>query len=190
LDELMREMRDDQRTPEASDEAALENADGVDAPEVEAESLVAELERARAAHARAVADYQNLQRRSREERAETTRLLTKTLVLNYLPVLDDLNRALDAVSEHEEIVDHPWVEGVRMVQRKFSGILEAAAVSQIEAGPGTPFNPQLHEAVAHQSGPLNEVIGVVQNGYTIDGTIVRPAMVVVGNGEAPAGRSE
>jgi molecular chaperone GrpE len=170
---------------------ADEGADAVEAMRDEApatgDDLTAELERTRAAYARAMADYQNLQRRSREERADTTRLMTKTLVLNYLPVLDDLNRALDQVSEHHEIVEHPWVEGIRMVQRKFAGILEAAGVKQIEAGDGAPFNPELHEAVAHQPGPLNEVIGVVQNGYTIDGAVIRPAMVIVGNGETQGG---
>lgn len=142
-----------------------------------------ELERTRAAYARAMADYQNLQRRSREERAELARLTMKSLVLNYLPILDDLNRALDSVSEHEDIVDHPWVEGVRIVQRKFLGVLEAAGVQPIEADIGVTFDPQLHEAVADHPGPRNEIIAVIQGGYAIDGAVIRPAMVVVGNGE-------
>lgn len=150
------------------------------------EDLAEELERMRSAHARALADYQNLQRRSREERAELTRFTTKALIFNYLPVLDDLHRALGAVSEHEEIVDHPWVEGVRLVQHKFEGVLEAAGVRPIEAARGVAFDPQLHEAVANQPGPANEIIAVIQNGYAIDGAVVRPAIVVVGNGEAAA----
>ena len=111
----------------------------------------------------------------------------KTLVLNYIPVLDDLNRALDSVSDHEELTDHPWVEGVRIVQRKFAAILEAAGAKAIDTTVGAPFNPELHEAVAHQPGPLNEIIGVIQSGYALDGIVIRPAMVVVGNGEGPPG---
>jgi molecular chaperone GrpE len=166
-------------------------AEGMPAAEQAAETepgldeLTAELERTKAAYARAMADYQNLQRRSREERAELTRLTMKTLVLNYLPVLDDLNRALDSVAQHDELTDHPWIDGVRMVQRKFASILDGAGVHAVEVSTGTPFNPQLHEAVAYQPGPLNEVIAVIQSGYTIDTTVIRPAMVVVGNGEAP-----
>ena len=156
-------------------------------PEARIAELEAELEQARHAHARAVADYQNLRRRSTEDRAEQARLTMKTLVLNYLPVLDDLNRALDSVSDHEELIDHPWVEGVRIVQRKFTAILEAAGAKAIDAAVGAPFNPELHEAVAHQPGPLNEVIAVIQSGYVLDGMMIRPAMVVVGNGEAAPG---
>jgi molecular chaperone GrpE len=168
---------DDADVLEEAQEAAREDAEN-------SEALGAELERTRAAYARAMADYQNLQRRSREERAEITRLTMKTLVLNYLPVLDDLSRALDSVDQHEELVDHPWIEGVRIVQRKFVAILEAAGVRAIEVAAGSPFDPQLHEAVAHQPGPPGQVIAVVQGGYTIDGSVIRPAMVIVGNGEA------
>jgi molecular chaperone GrpE len=186
-------MNDPERpgSPTAEDAEDLGGADagGPDgAPAAEAggtvESLSAELERTKAAYARAMADYQNLQRRSREERAELARLTMKSLVLNYLPVLDDLSRALDSVGQHEELADHPWIEGVRIVQRKFVSILEAAGVRAIEAGVGAPFDPQLHEAVAYQPGALNQVVAVVQGGYTIDGAVIRPAMVVVGNGEA------
>jgi molecular chaperone GrpE len=158
-------------------------------PEARIAELEAELDQARQAHARAVADYQNLRRRSNEERAEQARLTMKTLVLNYLPVLDDLNRALDSVGDHQELSDHPWVEGVRIVQRKFTAILEAAGARAVEAAVGSPFNPELHEAVANQPGPLNEIIGVIQSGYMLDGMVIRPAMVVVGNGEGPPGSS-
>lgn len=147
------------------------------------EALAAELERTRGAYARAMADYQNLQRRSREDRAEQTRLTMKALLLNYLPVLDDLNRALDIVPQHAELAGHPFVDGVRLVQHKFAGVLEGAGVRAIEAGVGVPFNPQLHEAVAYGAGPQNEIVAVVQGGYAIDTTVIRPAMVIVGNGE-------
>jgi molecular chaperone GrpE len=175
-----------EHAPDGLDPAVLDEEAATEAGNERATDLERELEQARAAHARALADYQNLQRRSREERTELTRLTTKALILNYLPILDDLNRALDSVSEHQEIVDHPWVEGVQMVQRKFLGVLEAAGVRPIEAEPGVAFDPQLHEAVVNQPGPANEIIAVIQGGYAIDGAVIRPAMVVVGNGGAPA----
>ena len=183
---------------QAGDEAAEELApeaqpdgDAIPAGDVideaaRAAQLDAELAELRAAHSRAVADYQNLRRRSFEERSEQARLLTKTLILNYLPILDDLNRALDSVTGYEELTEHQWVEGVRVVQRKFWSVLEATGVGEIEVGPGAPFDPELHEAVANQPGPLNEVIGVVQSGYTIDSTVIRPAMVIVGDGRGAA----
>ena len=165
--------------------AAPDDAAGVEQLSEQVRQLEAELEELRAQQARAVADYQNLRRRSAEERREQARLTQKALVLNYLPVLDDLNRALDSVHEHEEIAEHQWLEGVYMVQRKFLSVLEAGGVHEIEAR-GCAFDPELHEAVSYQAGPEGEVVGVVQNGYTIDAVVVRPAMVVVGNGEAAA----
>jgi molecular chaperone GrpE len=150
------------------------------------EELSAELAKMQAGYARAMADYQNLQRRSREDRAEQTRLTMKALLLNYLPVLDDLNRALDMAPGYAELADHPFVEGVRMVQRKFLGVLEGAGVRAIEAGPGVAFDPQQQEAVGYGPGPLNEIVAVVQGGYAIDNTVIRPAMVIVGNGEPPS----
>ena len=168
----------------APDEAASdEPAPDETAPDEEQwRQLRAELEELRAQHARAVADYQNLRRRQAEERREHARLTEKALVLSYLPVLDDLNRALDAVAEHEELAEHQWVDGVRMVQRKFLGVLEAGGVEQIEAD-GCAFDPELHEAVSYQRGPEGRVVAVVQNGYSIDGLVIRPAMVLVGDGE-------
>lgn len=188
----MRSQTGDEAAEEAAPEAqrdgdAVPAGDATD-DAARTRQLDVELKELRAAHSRAVADYQNLRRRSIEERSEQARLLTKTLIFNYLPILDDLNRALDAVASYEELKDHQWVDGVRMVQRKFWSVLEASGVGEIEAAPGVPFDPELHEAVANQPGPLNEVIGIVQSGYTIDSTVIRPAMVIVGDGgdAAPA----
>lgn len=163
---------------EVVSDAASEAQAATDDPE----ALVAEIAELRQQHARAVADYQNLRRRQAEERREHARLTLKAAVINYLPVLDDLTRALDTVGEHGELADHPWVEGVRNAQRKFQAVLEASGVQTIEAE-GSVFDPQLHQAVSFQDGPDGRVVGVVQSGYTIDGLVIRPAMVLVGNGE-------
>jgi len=167
---------------EPAETPADEAHDAGQSPE-QVQRLEAELDELRAQHARAVADYQNLRRRAAEDRSEQARLTMKALILNYLPVLDDLSRALDSVGEHPEIAEHSWVEGLRIVQRKFAGVLEAGGVQQIEALGGA-FDPALHEAVSYQPGAEGLVIAVVQSGYTIDGLVIRPAMVLVGNGES------
>lgn len=146
------------------------------------DALVARMVELRQQHARALADYQNLRRRQAEERRENARLTLKAAVLNYLPVLDDLTRALDTVGDHGELADHPWVDGVRNAQRKFQAVIEASGVQTIEPE-GESFDPQLHQAISYQDGPDGRVVSVVQSGYTIDGMVIRPAMVVVGNGE-------
>jgi molecular chaperone GrpE len=143
------------------------------------EQLTAELNELKSKYLRAVADYQNLRRRSEEERREYGRYTLAALVINYLPVLDDLDRALESVDA--DIAERQWVEGVRMVGRKFRGVLEASGVRSIEAE-GTAFNPELHDALTYAPGPEGQVIAVVQPGYTLDGKVVRAAQVVVGNG--------
>lgn len=175
------EMSQEEHAPEtARSEAATSDV------KVDVAALQSELEDARARYMRAAADYQNLRRRSEEERREYGRYTLAALVINYLPVLDDLDRALGSV--HEEIADHQWVEGVRMVERKFRSVLEASGVREIEAE-GLAFDPALHEAISYAPGPAGAVIAVVQTGYTLDGKVVRPAQVVVGSG-TPATTAE
>jgi len=165
--------------PEGASMAGPEHSGDLDA-------LQAELEEMRGKYMRAVADYQNLRRRSEEERREYGRYTLAALVINYLPVLDDLDRALESV--HEEIADHQWVEGVRMVERKFRGVLEASGVREIQAE-GLPFDPAVHEAISYAPGPAGEVVAVAQPGYTLDEKVVRPAQVVVGNGDGAPGHA-
>jgi molecular chaperone GrpE len=159
------------------------SADDVSGGTPDIATLQAELEETRAKFVRAVADYQNLRRRSEEERKEYGRYTLAALVINYLPVLDDLDRALESVPG--EIAGHQWVEGVRMVERKFRGVLEASGVREIEAD-GTAFDPAVHEAISYAPGPAGDVVAVVQTGYTLDGKVVRPAQVVVGSGAGTA----
>ena len=159
-------------------EAAAPDSDAGSAPSVEA--LLAELERARQQQLRVVADYQNLRRRSEEERREYARYTLTAVILNYLPILDDLDRALESVDA--DIAAHRWVEGVRMVERKFRGVLEASGVAPIVAD-GQPFDPAQHEAVSYAPGPEGQVVAVMRTGYTVDGRVIRPAGVIVGNGQ-------
>jgi molecular chaperone GrpE len=141
-----------------------------------------ELDQARAQYQRAVADYQNLQRRSQQDRLDYSRDALHSVVRNFLPVLDDLNRALDSVDA--ELVGHRWVDGIRLVRQKFWAVLEAAGVHEIPAR-GERFDPQLHEAVGHAPGEDGCVAQLIQAGYMIGDRMIRPAMVLVGNGEQP-----
>jgi molecular chaperone GrpE len=133
---------------------------------------------------RAAADYQNFKRRVEEERAETARLANAALVINLLPLVDDLERALTSVDAH--LAGLTWVDGIRLIYRKFQAMLEMTGVTEIEAD-GRDFDPAVHEAVAHAPGAENKVVSVVQRGYRMGDRVVRPAMVVVGNGAASGG---
>ena len=75
-----------------------------------------------------------------------------------------------------------WFDGVHLIYRKLIALLESAGVQPVKAE-GETFDPRFHEAVAHAEGEENKVISEVQRGYLLHDRVLRPAMVVVGNGE-------
>jgi molecular chaperone GrpE len=125
---------------------------------------------------RSLADFQNYRRRVDIEKAETYQTAVGSIIKRYLPILDDLERALAACP-----TDLPWVDGVELIYRKLQTILEAEGLKRIEAE-GQMFDPNFHEAILqepsedHESG---QIIAVVQNGYMLGERVIRPAQVRV-----------
>jgi len=144
--------------------------------------LAEEQEKAQSHYAswqRAAADYQNFKRRVDAERSEVGRLANAALVINLLPLLDDLERALRTVDS--KLAGLTWIDGIWLIYRKFQQILENAGVREIEAD-GQPFDPRVHEAISEAPGEEGKVVSVVQKGYLLGDRVVRPAMVIVGTG--------
>ena len=129
---------------------------------------------------RAQADFVNYKKRSQQEREEIDKFANSMLMLNLLPVLDDLERAFVAVPPR--LAKLSWVDGIRLIERKLWASLEAQGLAQIKAL-GEPFDPNLHEAVRQDKGKEGIVIEEIQKGYKLDDRVIRPTMVVVGNGE-------
>jgi len=134
---------------------------------------------------RLAADFDNFKKRAAREREEYVALANERLVKDLLPILDDLERALDAVGEHEEATVE---EGVRLVHRSLATLLERNGVREIDTG--GKFDPHVHEALLSQPSDAEEgsVIDVVQKGYAIGDRVVRPARVVIA--AAPANGSD
>jgi molecular chaperone GrpE len=129
---------------------------------------------------RTAADFTNYKRRVDDERETVLRFSNALLIGKLLSVLDDFDRALENVPPD---IDDSWVEGVRLVERKLRGVLEAEGVTPIEAT-GLPFDPNVHEAVVHEETadhPDNQVIGELQRGYRLHDRVLRPALVRVAN---------
>jgi molecular chaperone GrpE len=125
---------------------------------------------------RSLADFQNYRRRVEAEKTDTYQNAVGSIIKRYLPVLDDMERALAA-----RPADLAWVDGVELICRKLQSILEAEGLKRIEAE-GQMFNPNFHEAI--QQEPVEgvesgRVIGVVQNGYMLGERVIRPAIVRV-----------
>ena len=125
---------------------------------------------------RVAADFENYKKRAARERAEYVTHANERLVKELLPILDDLERALDAVGDHQEATVE---EGVRLVHRSLASLLERNGVKQIDTE--GKFDPHVHEALLSQPSDAEEgsVIDVVQKGYTIGDRVVRPARVVI-----------
>jgi len=129
---------------------------------------------------RAEADLINYKRRSEQEKEEISKFANSVLMLNLLPVLDDLERAFASVPP--KLAKLSWVDGVRLIDRKLWTILEAQGLSEIKAV-GEPFDPTLHEAVRQDKGKEGIVVEEAQKGYKFRDRVIRPSRVVVGNDE-------
>ena len=132
---------------------------------------------------RAQADYTNYKRRTEQEREEFSKFANSTLILSLLPILDDMERALASIPAKSAKL--PWVEGVKLIERKLRASLQAQGLTPIQAL-GKPFDPNFHEAVRQDKGREGIVIGEVQKGYKLHDKVIRPTKVVVGNGEGIA----
>lgn len=130
---------------------------------------------------RVQADFINYKRRSEQEREEFGKFANATLMFNLLPILDDIERALASLPA--KLTNLTWVDGIRLIERKLRASLEIQGLTAIEAL-GKEFDPNLHEAVRQDTGKEGVIIEELQKGYQLHDRVIRPTMVVVGNGEA------
>lgn len=121
---------------------------------------------------RALADYQNLEKRIEKEKHEFIHFATASLISKLLGVLDDLDRAQQ----------HSQDPGLKLIHNQLQNILKEEGLEEINAA-GQTFNPETMEAIDRVKGKLNQVIQVLSKGYTLNNKIVRPAKVAVGKGE-------
>ncbi|TML44630.1 MAG: nucleotide exchange factor GrpE [Actinobacteria bacterium] len=152
-------------------------------PEAEGESLEQRLASAEAeaeTHLndlkRLAAEFENYRKRVAREQAALSSRAAERLVKELLPIVDDLERALEAAEEHEEA---KLEEGVRLVHRQLASALEREGLAEIETD--GKFDPHVHEALLSQPSEADEgsVIEVLQKGYRLGDRVLRPARVVV-----------
>jgi molecular chaperone GrpE len=126
---------------------------------------------------RLAADFENYKKRAARERQEYVSFANERLLKELLPVLDDLERALNSAEQHEEA---QLEEGVRLVHRSLASLLERQGVQEISTE--GKFDPHVHEALLAQPSEEAEhgdVLDVIQKGYKIGDRVVRPARVIV-----------
>jgi molecular chaperone GrpE len=144
---------------------------------------------------RAMAEMENLRRRTEREVADTRQYAVTAFAREILTVGDNLRRALDAVPEESrKTAEGVWsalLQGVELTERELLKILGKYGVTVVEPA-GQKFDPNLHQAmfeVADETVPAGTIVNVIQPGYTIGERVLRPAMVSVAKGGPKAPRT-
>ena len=144
----------------------------------ELNSVKAELEETTDRLKRLMAEFDNFKKRSAKEREGLYNSLLSDIVESFLPVVDNLEKAVNSSTE-----DEGYKQGVELVLKQFMDVLSSLGVKEIE-GVGSTFNPEYHEAVSSvQDETLGEkeVKEVFRKGYKIGEKVIRHSMVVVAN---------
>jgi molecular chaperone GrpE len=134
---------------------------------------------------RSAAEFENFRKRTQKEREDAAKFGNEKLLKDFLPVMDNLERALDHVEQHDLA---QVIEGVKLVQKLFESTLARHGVTGFSAV-GKPFDPGLHEALMQKESdePPGTVLSEMAKGYKLHDRLVRPAAVVVSKSRTPAG---
>lgn len=150
-------------------------------PEDKIASLQAELEKSQKEYLFLMAEFDNYRKRTVKEKAELIKNGGEKAMLGLLPVIDDFERAIDAIDKSSDV--EGLKEGVDLIYNKFMKYLESQQVKPMEST-GTDFDADIYEAVTTFPAPdesmKGKVIDTVQKGYTINEKVLRHAKVVVG----------
>jgi molecular chaperone GrpE len=125
---------------------------------------------------RVAADFENYRKRAARDQESLVARAHERLVKELLPVLDDLERALEAAAEHEEA---KLEDGVRLVHRELRDALAKEGLVEIETN--GRFDPHVHEALLSQPSEQDDgaILEVIQKGYSLGDRVLRPARVVI-----------
>ncbi len=149
--------------------------------EKEEQDVQGELEDLKDKHLRLQAEFDNYRRRTLKEKAELISTAGEKILIDLLPVVDDLDRAMESIATAQDV--DAVREGMDLIVNKFRNFLKTNGVNEIEAKE-QDFDADKHEAVTKFPAPSEElkgkVIDVVQKGYTLNGKVMRYAKVVVG----------
>jgi molecular chaperone GrpE len=186
-DDSTSQTRSGDVSPTSSAESANQLASGDSADESSAtETQDEELASARAKAQtyldlaqRTQADFVNYKRRVELDRSDYARSARADIILKFLPVIDDFERAVENLPA--SLASNDWAQGVALIQRKLHAALDQLGVKPLEAV-GKPFDPYQEEAVLHEPSatyPPETVTRIVRSGYVLDGKVIRPAQVIV-----------
>jgi molecular chaperone GrpE len=161
-------------------EAVDDNAQRIEALELALSQAEQRADDANDRAVRAVAEMENIRRRSAQEVEKAHKFALEKFAGELLDSVDNLERALDIAAQAED-VNKSFLEGIELTHKNLLGTLTKFGVEAVGAV-GDAFNPELHQAMAMQPSEEHEnntVLAVMQKGYTLSGRLLRPAMVMV-----------
>jgi molecular chaperone GrpE len=136
------------------------------------DELTADLQRQRA-------DFENYRKRIDIDKANLTELTKAATIMKLLPIVDTIDRAV--AHTPAELADNKWVQGVTSLARNLEKALNELGLARVDAAPGTPFDPNMHEAVMvdEAEGEHEIVAEELRAGYKLGEQVIRPSMVKV-----------
>ncbi len=176
------EQVQEEARPEAG-EAEREAAEAGEAPEAKADAGGEELEKLREQLLLTQAEMQNQRRRAERDVEKAHKFALEKFVADLLPVVDNLERAIASI-DRDDSTNDSVLEGVELTLKSFLDVLQRFNVEQIDPR-GEAFDPEQHQAMSmteDADAKPNTVVDVFQKGYTLNGRLIRPAMVVVAKG--------
>lgn len=146
------------------------------------EKLQIELKESQDKYLRLYSEFENFRRRTSKEKLDLMSTANEGLIQSLLPVVDDMERAEKSIADGGDV--DSIKEGLDLVFTKFKGVLEAKGVKLIEAGAGSEFDLDLHEAITQIPAPeeklKGKIVDVVEKGYQLGDKVIRFAKVVTG----------
>ena len=146
--------------------------------DIEIENLKAELNSKNDLLIRTAAEFDNYKKRTEREKSGVAEFAKAGIIKKLLPIIDNIDRA--SLSDKESA---DYIKGIEMIVKQFEGIVDTLGIEQI-GNEGDAFDPNMHEAVMHiedESMAENVIAEVLQKGYKLGETVIRPAMVKVAN---------
>lgn len=129
---------------------------------------------------RAAADLQNFRRRAEEERSGLALYANLQFLQGIFPIIDNFQLAFQHIPEG--LKEDEWVKGVYAIEKQFMDTLRSLGLTEISCEPGSPFDPNKHEALLQGPGAKDTILECFEKGYQFREQVVRPAKVKVGDG--------
>lgn len=166
--------------PEAETEDASEEGEEVS----EEDKTAAELAELKDRYMRLLAEYDNFRRRTQKEKEEIYAASVAEVVKEWLPLVDDIERAVASTENMDESSVEKVAEGIKLIGKQAGSVLGKLGVEEIDGKEGESFDPNLHEAVMHvedENFGEQQIAQVFQKGYTCKGKVIRHTVVKVAN---------